>query len=488
MESTQSPDGNQSEIKTPKSEITIDDFSKIDLRVGTILSAEKVEKADKLLKLSVDLGFEIRTIVSGIAAHFKPEDLIGLLSVKHAAAQNCDGQRYFNPSYFYTHDSLSATDSTIVINAYDTSTVVYSNDSMTMDIYQPHEDTATNRKAILLIHGGNFYQGSSADPFIYTMCQLFVQTGYVVASINYPLITPSQILQGVLSDSASVYPLITQTMSEGKAAIRYLKRNAASLRIDSSWIVIGGESSGALIADHIAYVKSMAGVTPLLDSAFNLYGGLDGNSGNPGYSSTVKGVLNYGGGLLNLNMLTPLDFEPIYTAQGDSDHNIPFQCGQLFDGYTDFTACGGGAMQPVLTSLGIVNQLLMFDSLEYEPWVDSTMAMTGDTNHIALYQVEQQSLTFLYQIDCQGYTGIRSLSNVHIDLYPNPASTLIYVQADEAMESVDIIDRLGRVVKTQPVTGSRAQIDLSPYSSGLYLARINLKENKGTLSRPFVVE
>jgi len=58
-------------------EITIDDFAKIDLRIGTILSAEKVEKADKLLKLSVDLGFEIRTIVSGIAEHFKPEDLAG---------------------------------------------------------------------------------------------------------------------------------------------------------------------------------------------------------------------------------------------------------------------------------------------------------------------------------------------------------------------------------------------------------------------------
>jgi methionyl-tRNA synthetase len=57
--------------------VTIDDFTKIDLRVGTILSAEKVEKADKLLKLSVDMGFEIRTIVSGIAAHFKAEDLPG---------------------------------------------------------------------------------------------------------------------------------------------------------------------------------------------------------------------------------------------------------------------------------------------------------------------------------------------------------------------------------------------------------------------------
>lgn len=57
--------------------ITFDDFAKIDLRVGTILSAEKVEKADKLLKLQVDMGTEQRTIVSGIAMHFKPEDIVG---------------------------------------------------------------------------------------------------------------------------------------------------------------------------------------------------------------------------------------------------------------------------------------------------------------------------------------------------------------------------------------------------------------------------
>jgi methionyl-tRNA synthetase len=60
-----------------KPEIVFDDFAKIDLRVGTIIAAEKVEKADKLLKLSVDLGFETRTIVSGIALHFKPEDILG---------------------------------------------------------------------------------------------------------------------------------------------------------------------------------------------------------------------------------------------------------------------------------------------------------------------------------------------------------------------------------------------------------------------------
>jgi methionyl-tRNA synthetase len=57
--------------------IQYDDFAKLDLRVGTILSAEKVAKADKLLKLEVDLGFEKRVVVSGIALHFKPEDILG---------------------------------------------------------------------------------------------------------------------------------------------------------------------------------------------------------------------------------------------------------------------------------------------------------------------------------------------------------------------------------------------------------------------------
>ncbi|MBP7184199.1 MAG: methionine--tRNA ligase [Saprospiraceae bacterium] len=60
-----------------KEEILYDDFSKMDIRTGKIVAAEKVPKADKLLKLEVDLGFEVRTIVSGIAEHFLPEEIIG---------------------------------------------------------------------------------------------------------------------------------------------------------------------------------------------------------------------------------------------------------------------------------------------------------------------------------------------------------------------------------------------------------------------------
>lgn len=60
-----------------KEEITFDDFMKMDIRTATITDASKVKKADKLLQITLDLGFETRTVVSGIAEHYQPEDIIG---------------------------------------------------------------------------------------------------------------------------------------------------------------------------------------------------------------------------------------------------------------------------------------------------------------------------------------------------------------------------------------------------------------------------
>ncbi len=71
------PDNAKPQTTNDKPQIGFDDFAKLDLKIGTILSAEKVEKADKLLKLEVDLGAEKRTIVSGIALHFQPKAIIG---------------------------------------------------------------------------------------------------------------------------------------------------------------------------------------------------------------------------------------------------------------------------------------------------------------------------------------------------------------------------------------------------------------------------
>jgi methionyl-tRNA synthetase len=69
--------GAATDVEPLKPQVTIDDFAKLDIRIGKVLQAEKVEKSDKLLKLLVDTGVDRRTILSGIARHYKPEDLVG---------------------------------------------------------------------------------------------------------------------------------------------------------------------------------------------------------------------------------------------------------------------------------------------------------------------------------------------------------------------------------------------------------------------------
>jgi methionyl-tRNA synthetase len=64
-------------INPPKDEITYDDFVKLDIRTGTITGAEKVPKTKKLLKLTIDTGIDKRTVVSGIAEHYSPDEIVG---------------------------------------------------------------------------------------------------------------------------------------------------------------------------------------------------------------------------------------------------------------------------------------------------------------------------------------------------------------------------------------------------------------------------
>ena len=78
LQATKIANEQENKVLTPQKEtIEFEDFTKLDIRVGTILEAEKVAKTKKLLKLKVDVGIDIRTIVSGIAESFSPENIIG---------------------------------------------------------------------------------------------------------------------------------------------------------------------------------------------------------------------------------------------------------------------------------------------------------------------------------------------------------------------------------------------------------------------------
>ncbi|MFN6038315.1 MAG: class I tRNA ligase family protein, partial [Bacteroidota bacterium] len=77
MASRKANSSENKKVMQQKPETSFEDFSKMDIRTATILEAERVPKTDKLLKLKIDTGIDIRTIVSGIAQWYNPEDIIG---------------------------------------------------------------------------------------------------------------------------------------------------------------------------------------------------------------------------------------------------------------------------------------------------------------------------------------------------------------------------------------------------------------------------
>jgi len=77
----------QSPVPSPAEKIAIDDFAKVEMRVGTVVAAEPIPKATRLLKIQVDIGTEVRQVCAGIAEYYKPEDLVGMKVVVVANLQ-----------------------------------------------------------------------------------------------------------------------------------------------------------------------------------------------------------------------------------------------------------------------------------------------------------------------------------------------------------------------------------------------------------------
>ena len=77
LEASTPVDSQRDETPPQKEIIQFEDFAKMDLRIGTIVNAEKIPKTDKLVKIELDIGSELRTVISGIAQHFEPEKIIG---------------------------------------------------------------------------------------------------------------------------------------------------------------------------------------------------------------------------------------------------------------------------------------------------------------------------------------------------------------------------------------------------------------------------
>ena len=250
------------------------------------------------------------------------------------------------------------------------STVTYSDvHNLQMDIYQAVGDTETQRPLIILAHGGSFVAGIRTNPSMVALGNAFAKRGYVVASISYRLMSFLDLLsaEGALNG-------VARALSDGRAAVRYFRKTvdleANPYGIDENQIYFGGNSAGGVIAVHSAFMEEEDITDPALLAALAALGGIEGDSGNDGYSSDVRGAISLAGAVADVDFISLSENNKLLiSCHGDEDGTVPYSCGQPLGSGILPELCGGGAMLTHTESIGFTNhQHLLYPGQGHVPW------------------------------------------------------------------------------------------------------------------------
>lgn len=123
--------------------------------------------------------------------------------------------------------------------------------TLTADEYAPVGDTLDSRAAIIWVHGGSFCCGDKTSPELVDEANNFAKEGYVNFSINYRLESP-----GCSGDFSNCPQAITEAEQDAATAVKWLKANASTYKVDPTRIAIGGSSAGAITALNVGYSRT----------------------------------------------------------------------------------------------------------------------------------------------------------------------------------------------------------------------------------------
>lgn len=343
----------------------------------------------------------------------------------------------------------------------DTNTVVYGSNTnvvgqlqqLNMTIYQPTGDTSRLRPAVIVLYGGSFVGGSRRDAYVIATCQELAKRGYVAAAIDYRL--------GILAaSSGEMTRAVYRAQQDALSATRYLVANKQSLRIRQDLIYMWGFSAGAITALQAAYMQQAEAPA---DINVNTMGTLAAGSGNAGFASPIRGIINNAGGIGDTSWITRADSVPVSSVHNSTDGTVFYDAGTL--PFVNLRIFGSFSVHRRLLRQGISSELKTTYSQGLHlptsgPYVDTFFiySMGYLANRVCL-DVTNSTLTTL------------ASASTKLDLqpYPQPSTGLVSLLQQETIW-VELYNTRGQLVKAQ-ILEPEHWMQIQDLPAGMYTYR-----------------
>jgi acetyl esterase/lipase len=382
-----------------------------------------------------------------------------------ASAQNgCDGQRYRYNSAFSDISVSYDVPYGSNVNALGLT------EELVVDIYTPDGDIASDRALVLVAHGGFFLSGANDGEDVVSICEDLARMGYVVASMSYRLG-----VDDLFDLETSMVEAVWRGVHDSRAAVRYFRKTVEEdgnpYGIDPNRILLGGVSAGGFIALHHAYVDEDAEIPEQIDpTAPGLGGGLEGESGNPGYSSEVMGIFNVAGAIRDADWLSPGDI-PLVSVHGTDDNTVPYGTGIItLTAIPIVEVDGSSTVHAAADAVGIEHCLHTLEGLDHVAHIgnsdayDATIsAIAGSMSGWLCDDWAMSCDTYDYTSDIPDFAALASWT-----LYPNPMASGQEIRWKDltGVQTLLVADASGRQVMQQSVQG-RSTATL-PLPAGAY--------------------
>ena len=305
-------------------------------------------------------------------------------------------------------------------------------------IMPPKGDSLKYRPLLIFIHGGGFQNNSKNGSYSSMVCNSFAKRGYVTATIDYRLgVEKSGYEEGKEAKTNKDYAeALYRAQQDGRAAIRFFRKHADEYGIDTNQIFITGSSAGSKTCLAIAYMNENE--IPA-DVNQKKWGTLEGNSGNEGYSSKVKGVMNNWGAMINYKWIQKGDV-PLFNTAGTLDKTVPYDSSYDYHSFK----YGPAILYNQCVSLGIQTGLRPFIGLghtldnkklsqdsavnEMGDWLYTQLAIVKSKNEegVLRYEADINKFDSLNRVEHHSDSALLFLGSSYIRFWTNIRKDLDY--------------------------------------------------------------